>query len=114
VTATAFQPVLATGIFHQDSAHRFGGRCKEMCARLPPCGVARRLAGRRAITAAIRFFGEQPQICLMDQRSCPQRLSGFFVSQFRRGQPPQLVIDDCQKPIGRLSIACRICVTSFT
>ena len=59
---------------------------------------------------------DQPDIGLMHQRRRLQRLSGFLLSQFRRRQFPQFVVDQRQELLGGRGITGfdldKICVTS--
>lgn len=69
-------------LIDRNSAHRFVGRRQEM----PAVGE-----GRDAV------FPDQPQVGLVNQRSRLQRLTGFRLGEFRRGELAQFVVHQRQQ-----------------
>ena len=76
-----FRAVSPPGALHQDPAHGFGRRGKEMGAILP-----RRLA-----------IGPEPQPGLVDQRGGLQGLAGRLLGHLVRGESAQLFVNQRQQ-----------------
>ena len=69
-------PVLSPGIFDKYPSHCFGCR------------------GKKMTPADELLIADEPEVCLVDQRSGIECLAGGFGEHFRGGEFPQFVIDE--------------------
>src|SRR5258708_38600798 len=86
VLATAF----AAGVLDQDAAHSLGRGGKEMAP---------------AVASALCISADQPEVCLVHERRGAERLPRLFLSQLRRRQLAQLVVDQRQELLGGARVA---------
>src|SRR5262245_26605065 len=89
--AAPLEGFLATSIFNQDSAHGLGRGSEEVAAAVPALDLV------HVYEAKVGF---------MDQCRRLERLARFFLSQLRRRQLAQLVIDQGQELLcgGRIAL----------
>jgi len=78
------------GSINQNPAHRFGGRSEKMAAAVPNLLL-------------LRSYETQPRF--MHQGRGLERLSGFFLGHFIRGELAQFLVDQRQQLTGRLPVA---------
>jgi hypothetical protein len=90
INAVATAAVLAAGILDENAAHGLGSGREEMAAAVP----------------VLRLLHiHQPDIRLVNQSGCLESLPGFFLNDFLRRQPPQLVVNERQELFGSVRVA---------
>ena len=91
--AAAFETTATAGFLDKDAPHGFGGGCKEIAATVPP--------------AAFGFVrSDESEIRFVHERGGLEGLAGFFVEDSRRSKFAKFLVNEGQKLLNRLRVAC--------